>query len=418
MSERRPFFSIVIPTTRPHYLKYSLSSVLAQTLGDFEVIIAFNPPSENTELRSFPDDARIKVVNAPTFLPMHENWENGFRNINGQWAMLLGDDDCLIPQALETIAAQLAQRPQAKVLLWRWGGFVASDWPSPERGRVFIPPFSGKVEVRSSRQIETMMYGFDPNGTGQMKKWLPSIMRGAVSSDIVRQAQKRTGYFCHPLTPDYGAAAQIVRLVDEIFLLDAPLLILNHPTDSMTAAAQGQREVKKTQFYGVAGDPVFNHTIVQSRYESNRPLICETLMNVSHKYAAGEAEKLDLAAFFEWYFVGLLEAESHGTNISAAAAELDAAIATLPPSDQETVKRKISVRRERKAQASPFSIKHAILVRIQQLLARSALWEGGLASLARRFGVDMNGPKAGISDIGQFTKLTGRLFYRVQAAEH
>ena len=109
-----------------------------------------------------------------------------------------------------------------------------------------MPSFTGKVEKRSSESVEELLYGLDasPNGRAKMKTWLPSIMRGAVRSEVVRKAQERTGWFCHPLTPDYGAAAQIVMLTDQICLLDLPLLILNHPLDSMTASSASPDDVR------------------------------------------------------------------------------------------------------------------------------------------------------------------------------
>jgi hypothetical protein len=50
-----PYLSVIIPTTRPHYLKYSLASVLAQSDKDIEVIIAFNPPHPGVELGDIGD---------------------------------------------------------------------------------------------------------------------------------------------------------------------------------------------------------------------------------------------------------------------------------------------------------------------------------------------------------------------------
>src|SRR5437764_677976 len=94
-----PFLSIVIPLTRLHYLKYSLASILAQPDNDVEVILAFNP-RPGIELGEIPEDRRVKVVTAPRFLPMHDNWDNGFKQTTGDWVTLLGDDDCYVPNAI------------------------------------------------------------------------------------------------------------------------------------------------------------------------------------------------------------------------------------------------------------------------------------------------------------------------------
>jgi hypothetical protein len=410
-SDRKPFFSVVIPTTRPHYLKYSLNSVLAQTFGDFEVIIAFNQVPGGADLGELPNDPRIKVVRASSFLPMHENWENGFRKINGQWALLLGDDDCLIAPALEIAARTLTANSAAQVLLWRWGGFIAPDWPSPERGRLSIPPYSGKVEERSSREIEETLYAFDARRTGEMKKWLPSIMRGAVRSDIVRQAQQRTGYFCFPLTPDYGAAAQIVLLADQVLLLDYPLVILNHPADSMTAAGHGKRETKETQFYGIAGNPKFEYTLVQTRYETNRPLICETLMAVRERYKGKAGAVFDIVAFLEWHYVGLRSAQQLGTDIESALKELHLAIQGLSPEVRDAVGARIKAY-DARVETTGSRWQRQLIVLLQQKLSGSRIYEPVLARLARRHGIEIDGPSAGLAEISDFTSLVGRVIGR------
>jgi Glycosyl transferase family 2 len=410
VSNTKPFFSVVIPTTRPHYLKYSLGSMLAQTFEDFEVIIAFNRKPGGQELGRLPDDPRIKVVEAETFLPMHENWERGFRQIRGEWALLLGDDDCLISHALEIISAKIAENPCPEMILWRWGGFVVPEWPSSDRGRISIPSFTGKVEKRSSESVEELLYGFDPERTGEMKRWLPSIMRGAVRAEVVRKAQERTGWFCHPLTPDYGAAAQIVMLTDQICLLDLPLLILNHPLDSMTASSASPVDVRASQFYDLVGNPRFGYTLVQTRHESNRPVIGETLMSVRAKYRPDTATKYNPSQFLEWHMAGLVEARAKGRDTAAAEAETDAAIDTLSGADRDLTRgKRITVTK------ANLRWRRHILRAIQQLLMGVPVFNPLFVSLARRYGIDVFGPKVGIVEISTFTDFVDRLVSRSQA---
>ena len=127
-----PFLSVMIPTTRPHYLKYSLTSVLAQSDADIEVVIAFNPPRADVELGDIGDDPRVKVVTAPRFLPMHDNWDNGFINTTGEWVTLLGDDDCYVPHAVGRMRDAVARMGDSDMLLWTWGSYIAPDCPIPK----------------------------------------------------------------------------------------------------------------------------------------------------------------------------------------------------------------------------------------------------------------------------------------------
>ena len=413
MSERSPFFSIVIPTTRPHYLMYSLASVLAQTFHDFEVIIAFNQVPGGAGLGTLPEDPRIKLIEAPRFLIMYDNWEHGFRHARGQWRMLLGDDDCLVPQALALIARALTKVPDAQVMLWRWGGFTSADWVSAERaGRAHIPPYSGRVETRTSVDVARLMYRLDPDRTGELKQWLPSVMRGAVRADIVEEAWARVGAFCCPLSPDYGAAAQIVALVEKVHLLDLPLVILNHTNDSMVASVQGQTNTKAVHFYDMLDDPVFHHTLVQTRYESNRPAICETLMRVREKYPELRGQiPFHVIDFLEWHFVGLLETEVRGTEISGALDELAAVAADLPEVERTEFERRMKARR---IAAASILRRPSLAARLRHVLVQAAVdlpWRKKiLGRLAPRFGIDIDATKGNLPTIADFAVFVGAVF--------
>jgi Glycosyl transferase family 2 len=416
VNHNKPFFSVVIPTTRPGYLKYSLASVLAQTFKDFEVIIAFNRKPKGPELGNLPDDPRIKVIETDTFIAMHENWERGFRQIRGRWALLLGDDDCLIQHALELVAQKIAENPRAEVMLWRWGGFIVPEWPTPERGRVCISGFTGKIECRSSESVEELLYGFDPDRNGEMKVWVPSVMRGAVKSELVRKAREKSGSFCHPLTPDFGAAAQIVMLTKEIYLLDLPLVIINHPVDSMAASAVGRGEVKAAQFYDLVSNPRFTYTLVQTRYESNRPVIGETLMCVLAKYRPEAVEKFNPSRFLAWHLTGLLESRTKGIDTAAAEAEAHVALDTLSPSDRDTVRKRVMAYKERltaPAATNP-RWRRRTLTAVQTLLLRAPIFLPIVAALTRRYGIDVFGPRIGIDEIPKFVKFVDQSVSRSQ----
>ncbi len=415
MSKTRPFFSIVIPTTRPHYLKYSLASVLAQTFGDFEVIVAFNPVSEGAELGDLPDDPRIKVLRAPRMLPMHENWDRGFAAATGQWVSLLGDDDCLIDSALKIAANAIKADPSINALLWRWGGYFPSlKEHGSEPAVASIPPFTGKVQSRSSKDYEKVLYGFDPNRMSEMKLWLPSIMRAGVKAEVAAEARARSGIFCHPLTPDYGAAAQILMLTDTIHLLDCPLVVLNHPRDSMMAASLGNKKVKEQQFYGIAGNPTFEFTVVQSRLETNRPLICETILQVRRKYI-GPFE-WEPSQFFVWYHAGLMQAKAMGTDTDYAERELDAAISQLPSDKQSRVRAAIRPTPAERSSAGTLSLKSWGATKLQEMLLHlpRQIALNPLSEVAKRIGFNQTAPRSGIrfDDILEFSKLAGQMVGR------
>jgi hypothetical protein len=327
-----PFLSVMIPTTRPHYLKYSLTSVLAQSDADIEVVIAFNPPRADVELGDIGNDPRVKIVTAPRFLPMHDNWDNGFINTTGEWVTLLGDDDCYVPHAVGRMRDAVARMGDSDMLLWTWGSYIAPDCPIPKAGYGSIPSYSGTISSKPTAEVGELLYGFKP----YMKKWLPSIMRGAVRRKYVAMARERTGYFCYPLTPDYGAAAQIIALAKRVTLLDLPLVILQTTRDSMAASGFGVEETRRDQLYGIAGNPPFVHSPLQARLETNSALVYETLMAVKEKYPELNYIKAGMIEFLKYYYQSLLELRQK-RDVSSAFAEFEQVMSRMTPEERAKV---------------------------------------------------------------------------------
>jgi hypothetical protein len=225
-----------------------------------------------------------------------------------------------------------AAMSDSDMLLWTWGSYIAPDCPIPNAGYGSIPAYSGGLSSKSTTEVGEILYGFKPN----MKKWLPSIMRGAVRRKYVAMARERSGYFCYPLTPDFGAAAQIIALGNRISLLDLPLVILQTTRDSMAASGFGVEATRRDQLFGIAGNPPFVHSPVQARLETNRPLIYETLMAVKAKYPELDYINANLIDFLAYHYQGLLET-GQKRDVTAALGELDQVMSRMTADERARV---------------------------------------------------------------------------------
>lgn len=113
-NDRPPLVSVVVPTyKRPAMLREALGSVLGQTLRDLEVIVCDNADDPETRevVTSFDDD-RVTYVGRPENIGMMANAIDGFRRASGELVIKLDDDDAFEPDALETLAAPFAGRPE------------------------------------------------------------------------------------------------------------------------------------------------------------------------------------------------------------------------------------------------------------------------------------------------------------------
>jgi hypothetical protein len=161
-------------------------------------------------------------------------------------------------------------------------------------------------------------------------------MRGAVRRKYVAMARERTGYFCYPLTPDYGAAAQIIALAKRVTLLDLPLVILQTTRDSMAASGFGVEETRRDQLYGIAGNPPFVHSPLQARLETNSALVYETLMAVKEKYPELNYIKAGMIEFLKYYYQSLLELRQK-RDVSSAFAEFEQVMSRMTPEERAKV---------------------------------------------------------------------------------
>jgi glycosyltransferase involved in cell wall biosynthesis len=103
MDKNVPTVSVIIPTyNRAHLVKRGIRSVLAQTYGDFELIIVDDASKDNTRevIKSF-DDKRIRYICHKENRCAPETRNTGIRTAIGEYIALLDDDDEWLPTKLE-----------------------------------------------------------------------------------------------------------------------------------------------------------------------------------------------------------------------------------------------------------------------------------------------------------------------------
>ena len=93
-------FSVLLPTRNgKKYLKSCIKSILDQQYEDFELIVADNSNTDGSSeiIDSFSYDNRIKHFKSKRVLTVTENWLEALRRSDGEYVLMIGDDDYLIP---------------------------------------------------------------------------------------------------------------------------------------------------------------------------------------------------------------------------------------------------------------------------------------------------------------------------------
>src|SRR5690349_22831899 len=103
MSPTSPRVTVVIPTyNRARFLPGAIDSVLAQTFGDFRLLVADNASTDETEaIVARYEDPRIDYVRRDENLGITANHNLALRDVSTEYCLIVPDDDVLFPQILE-----------------------------------------------------------------------------------------------------------------------------------------------------------------------------------------------------------------------------------------------------------------------------------------------------------------------------
>ena len=118
----------IIPTfRRPAMLKRAIQSVLAQSLGDFEIHVSDDASGDETaelvRTMSATDD-RIRYFCHPERVGMMANFASGTQRVRTPFFNILSDDDVVLPGFYETAITALDANPQARFFI---GSVIISD---------------------------------------------------------------------------------------------------------------------------------------------------------------------------------------------------------------------------------------------------------------------------------------------------
>lgn len=196
-------FSVVIPTRQRHdTLRYSIQSVLNQTYKDFELIIMDNFSSEETSAVVFSfNDPRIKYYRSPERLSMTANWELGLSYTTGEYITIIGDDDALLPDALERCLILLNQY-RVKIVSWfRWPYFWPGASTLHQRNQLFIPLEQG-TGIWNSKESLTLCYQYQIT-----YEHLPMLYNSFVNRKIIQKVKSVHGtyYPSKTISPDISS---------------------------------------------------------------------------------------------------------------------------------------------------------------------------------------------------------------------
>lgn len=246
-------FSVLLPTrNRLELLKYAVETVLRQEYGDWELIVSDNFSEQDIAgyVRSL-GDSRIKYYRTDSFVSVTDNWNNALDNSSGEYVVMLGDDDCLMPQYFTTMQGLIDEHHRPDVIytsafLYAYPGVV----PGYPKGYLqlydgysaFLPrttkPFWLDKEralelVRRSMNFE-LAFGYN-------------MQFSVISRKLIASLRDKGPFFQSPF-PDYYATNVLLLKAERLLVYPHPLVTIGISPKSYGFFHFNHREAEGIEF--------------------------------------------------------------------------------------------------------------------------------------------------------------------------
>ncbi len=214
-----PILSLIVPTReRAETLAYTLATALEQRSLDYEVVVSDNASADGT--RAVVErlvDPRIRYFNSGERLSMCGNYEFALQQARGDYVIIIGDDDAVVPGAIDHLLSLLRGADEQRIHMWPLHTY---DWPTADqRGRVaYLAP------VRAPSGLDLKAKARFVMGVGGWKYYeLPSPYHAAIPRRLLDTIRSRTGRVFHSTQPDVFTAMAIAALADQAVNIGFPI---------------------------------------------------------------------------------------------------------------------------------------------------------------------------------------------------
>jgi glycosyltransferase involved in cell wall biosynthesis len=225
-------FSVVIPTReRAATLRHCLRTCIDQNFDDYEVIVSDNNSSPET--RAVVDESgahEVRYVRTPRALSLASSWEFAVSQARGEYVMLIGDDDGLLPHCLAELD-KLTHDTGHKVIRWDSAFYT---WPNcalvGEGDYLRIPLGTGTEEFDGLEAIKNVI------GFKQLYTTLPMIYNSVVHKDILASIRAKSGRLFANRYADVYSGFSIAHSAGKYLSIESPMSISGQSSASTGVA--------------------------------------------------------------------------------------------------------------------------------------------------------------------------------------
>lgn len=252
-------FSVLLPTrNRLDLLAFAIESVRRQDYFDWEVIVSDNDSGEDIcgyvhNLR----DRRIKCYRTESFIPVTENWTRALDRSDGDYIIMLGDDDSLMPGYFSRLKYLIDEFGQpdfvyTSAYLYAYPGVLPGSPDGFLRSYDRCPIFRGSREpfwldpTESARLVKMSL---------QFKIRFDYNMQFSLVSRRLIQSLATKGPFYQSPYPDYYASNVMMLKARRILVVPENLVVIGISPKSFGYYYFNDSEFEGTAFLKNIADP-------------------------------------------------------------------------------------------------------------------------------------------------------------------
>ena len=220
-------FSILIPTrNRLNLLKRAVNSVIQQNYKRWELIISDNCSDEN--IQAFIeeiDDNRIRYKRQDRVVSVTDNWNDANDMAHGEYIIMLGDDDALVPDALERLINVITKYNSLDLIAYAAYIYVQPKVdPQCPQGRLYMAqPFKNEED----KNYLSMEYRQQlVSNCCQFNERFGHNMQYYCYSRVLRDAVCKYGRFYEAPYPDYYTSCMMLLCANTAILISEVITII------------------------------------------------------------------------------------------------------------------------------------------------------------------------------------------------
>lgn len=236
-----PILSVLIPTKNRQKTAICAIREASKVGSSEDVEIIVQDCSDDSSLYQMiqEDGLEDRVVYQKEDRPvsMTENWNLGVVHVTGEYLIIIGDDDTVLPGIVEV--AKWAKKCDYDAVkpkqypFYGWPDLLDKELAS----KAIIREFTGQVDI-----VETAQALKEYSRTGDQYGALPMVYHGLVRQSVMQKLLVQTGQYFHGLSPDIYSAFAVAVNIPRYAYIDYPISMLGASVRSNSSRTKRSSE--------------------------------------------------------------------------------------------------------------------------------------------------------------------------------